>query len=124
MPPAPPPAPSPSPVNSAIPYPVDDGGNSEPDRVQLDINSAIPCPVNDGGNYRQTVRVCRSHSIPYYRYRCTRGRQIIHDLHIPGGDIDSERVIARAAEVNRWINLGRSPDQIVSLIESWGDLPS
>jgi hypothetical protein len=55
----------------------------------------------------------------YYRFSWREKNRMRH-CHIPGGNIDSISAKKRAALVQVEIDLGRSPDEIVDFIKSFG----
>lgn len=60
-----------------------------------------------------------SHGSKYFRYVANRGHTILESRHIPGGQVINPTAQARALEVRRWISQGRSPGEIIGLINSW-----
>lgn len=105
--------------NSASVHPVNAGGKSAPPPLQLSLDSVSIDQASVSPKYFHTVRVYSSHGKLYYRYRCNVGHDITHDEHIPGGNVRSAVAKNRATQVKRWIDQGRTPDEIVSNIGKW-----
>lgn len=61
-----------------------------------------------------------SHGRWYYRYVVCKGHEVILSKHIPGGAVGTALADARGYEVGRFITIGRSPDDVLELIKSWG----
>lgn len=61
----------------------------------------------------------RSHGRVYFRYAWGRGHEVAGTHHIPGGAVGNAIAMARAAEVSRWIQLGRGVEEVRGLIRGW-----
>lgn len=83
-----------------------------------DTANLAPC----GSKPTHWIKTYLSHGIRYWGYSYLANSndiRTIKRLHIPGGNWKNPKAEARAIEVKRWINKGRSPAQIVKLIKSW-----
>lgn len=65
-----------------------------------------------------------SHGRRYYRYMAGLGDRIHVQRHIPGGACGTAVAESRASEVGRWVRLGRSTNDVLGLINSWGRKPN
>ena len=65
-----------------------------------------------------------SHGRRYYRSMAGLGDRIDVQRHIPGGACGTAIAESRASEVGRWVRLGRSTNDVLGLINSWGRKPN
>lgn len=81
-------------------------------------NCALVKSAPEQKQWLETYSPSTRRAYSYYRYVWMEGRKLSH-IHIPGGNTESPIASRRATEVERWINLGRSPQKIQDLIKSW-----
>ncbi|GAB4209657.1 MAG: hypothetical protein Fur006_69610 [Coleofasciculaceae cyanobacterium] len=85
---------------------VSESSDGTPGVVQSPVNIYTP-----RGSFRADCQ--------YFRYSYRDGNQIRH-RHIPGGNIHSSLAQSRRDEVEQAVTLGKSSEEIVQMISSWG----